>query len=698
MADSLMNRRPWVQAVVFAAVPVAVSVLLSRQLLGVSMGITGPLVDGLLIAGLLLLVSLWSKGARQLFAAGAVLTVAFSSANAIKLAFLSMPLTASDLSGGAALLKVLDGWRFFSALGLMTLFACAAVWALWPRRGRAHLVILFPLYFLGIWGAGAVITRVAPSHSEGLPGVQAFGGAVTLAVNIHRTLEGNSAAEGALANALAVSQLQLPGRAVAEQGSRWRNVHLIVIESAWDALELTAYDFSADPWDSRFRAAWERGGRSSTVVPVFGGATANAEFEVLCGLPASRYSIVFENGLTQPMPCLPRVLRESGYETVAHHPYLVEFWNRDEAYQSLGFERYRPNDAFLMDDMDGPYLADGSFLKQVRQDAPSQRRPSLNYVLTLSSHYPFERNAKARPQRISVSPDDGLLEEYANALSYSTEAVMDHIEAVLAEDPDAIVVAVGDHAPVLGVGPDPYEKSGLSLRGASPAAAIPRLARTPLLVVDGRRGAVKVGNLALREVPALVLRLLGDDAPKLPAELLAQAVGSDGGTQTFIGHLLVRSQGTWRLCAAGEKSCEPQRKSHRALVDVRDNLLAGAGNVASARELQVLSTPVQMKIDTGVCRFPVKDFGPRELLRGRPFFPGPDGRSTFWMTLGGPVQGRPQLQIGQEIAGILIAGEQASAQLDSAEFLKVPGKHAVHWSCPGQASVLLGYVEVKPVE
>ena len=119
-----------------------------------------------------------------------------------------------------------------------------------------------------------------------------------------------------------------------------RNLHMIVLESFWDPMVLTASKLSADPIDPAFRELWAEAGQSHALVPVFGGYTANTEFEVLCGFPVNRDRVFFEGSLRRDVPCLPNHLADAGYRTLVSHPNSASFWNRINAYRRIGFETY----------------------------------------------------------------------------------------------------------------------------------------------------------------------------------------------------------------------------------------------------------------------------------------------------------------------------------------------------------------------
>ena len=64
-----------------------------------------------------------------------------------------------------------------------------------------------------------------------------------------------------------------------------RNVHIVLLESFWDPALLKRANYNRDPLAPGFRRLWERADHSQALSPVFGGYTANAEFEILCGFP-----------------------------------------------------------------------------------------------------------------------------------------------------------------------------------------------------------------------------------------------------------------------------------------------------------------------------------------------------------------------------------------------------------------------------
>lgn len=75
---------------------------------------------------------------------------------------------------------------------------------------------------------------------------------------------------------------------------------------------------------------------------VFGGTTANSEYEFLTSDAVGLYS----NAIPYSKYFHSRdsysgsvfILKEQGYETTAFHPYLSSGWNRPQVYHVMGFD------------------------------------------------------------------------------------------------------------------------------------------------------------------------------------------------------------------------------------------------------------------------------------------------------------------------------------------------------------------------
>ncbi len=312
----------------------------------------------------------------------------------------------------------------------------------------------------------------------------------------------------------------LPDASPSLSGLQRRNVHVIVLESFFDVASLGPAWIPEDPFPPALRELWSAAGNSVALSPTFGGYTANAEFEALCGFPVVEQTVFFEGGLRRRAPCLPRVLAQAGWRTVASHPNVPQFWNRTLAYRLAGFERFLSVADFDTSDAIGDFMLDHALYEQVGERLRELRgtgpigvdAPVFDYVLTYHGHVPYP-SSEAYPDRVTVNGDVQKLHGYANQLWYKSRALVAQIEDLRAADPDALIVAFGDHLPFLDYGFGVYDE----VLGLPPeredfsAAQLEFLSATPLIVIDGARGAIDVGKVPLYRLPSLILGLLGGD-------------------------------------------------------------------------------------------------------------------------------------------------------------------------------------------
>ena len=301
-----------------------------------------------------------------------------------------------------------------------------------------------------------------------------------------------------------------------------RNVHLIVLESFLDPRLFSKLSFSSSPVHPDFEALFgEQLGLS--LAPVFGGATAQAEFEVLCGVPAlERLSSVEFNVFSGSAAlCLPGQLANLGYHSSASNTYKPNFFNAVAGYQGAGFSiSYFPKefspagDSYLEFGDPGveEYLFDQELFEQnlayVEKHLRSHpEKPLFNYLMTIYGHTPHILDPDSRPERIELRSDypDDHLSRATNQFYYRTEAIAKYVKSLISLDPESLIILVSDHVPPLRNGPNTYEALAY-LDGVEDAYYYNRLA-----IID--RGQPKVWPLIHHyEIPALVLNYLSEGA------------------------------------------------------------------------------------------------------------------------------------------------------------------------------------------
>lgn len=696
-----LERLLWLSAA-GTAVAVLVVAAVARLAFGFTFTPRGMLGD---LIGLwpLALLLLWAT--RSFMRMQALLLLAaglFGAGQVVSLAMLGAPLRLTDVLAVPTLVSVMPvGLRVATMAGL----AVAALVLLWLLRVRlprlpalvVGLALLGTAFVPGGWGH-RLASRAMPDVGMS-PGAQvAHAGALAflLAENAGRQVVGVEEVAGIVGD----SSWQ-----VAYEGPR-RNIHLVLLETFWDPLRLKHYRFSEDPFDPRFRAMLEQSQGSMALTPHFGHLTANAEFESLCGLPATEQGAIFVNSMRNPVPCLPRILDDLGYRTQASHANAPTSWGRDNAYARVGFSRFNSALSFEIDDTDELFLTDASFYRQNIAGLEQERgQPLFNYLVSLSSHWPYKRNKKERPDVIAVEPGNDPLRDYVNGLRYSSKAFADWVEEVLRRDPDALIVAYGDHAPVMPPSQDVYTQSGYSMGNHDKLSdeQLLELSGTPLLVIDGRKGVRPVGTMPVSSLPDLVLELAFGDGVALPqTRILRDSVGPGVQARRYLGRLLAGGDGHWRSCPVGEapgaggEACDDARRLLREGETLREDMTSGESHFTRLVHVQDKGTgdPAGMELATVGCGVDVARFGPRDIKLGSGFnVQKGSGKSAMWFNLTSR-RGNPRIRIGRDEAPLEMNGLFGAAGWAAPGFVNEAGEHQVYVVCDGAEDVAIGSVHV----
>jgi phosphoglycerol transferase MdoB-like AlkP superfamily enzyme len=253
------------------------------------------------------------------------------------------------------------------------------------------------------------------------------------------------------------------------------NVYMVVLESWLDPTLFRAVTYSRDPRHPDFaQLVGEEQGFS--ISPVFGGQTAQAEFEALCGVPALNElsEIEFDVFTGHAAGCMPGILHQAGYTTYVSNVYQPDYFNSTKAYTGIGFEKLyfpieysRDRETYLTvsnaSDAE-TYLFDGdlfnqnlAFIARTLREHPAQ--PIFNYMLTMYGHEPHDIDTQLRPMVLSMKAphDDQQLLRAANQYWYRTQAIASYIRALIKLDPDSLIILVSDHVPPLDEGIKSYK-------------------------------------------------------------------------------------------------------------------------------------------------------------------------------------------------------------------------------------------------
>lgn len=186
--------------------------------------------------------------------------------------------------------------------------------------------------------------------------------------------------------------------------------------------------------------------------PVYGAGTANAEFEMLTGLPSNseytsgiiyqEYADIFKDNAES----IARSLKEKGYYTFAAHNNSRQFWRRDTVYKKFGFDEFvdfsQMGDVppeLMQEKQPWQWQPDDYLLYNAAIKALEKRKgqPIFMNLISMSTHGPY--------QHINDSGES----VYKHEISESVSRLLHFTREVEKIDKDAVIIIYGDHKPAL---------------------------------------------------------------------------------------------------------------------------------------------------------------------------------------------------------------------------------------------------------
>ncbi len=222
------------------------------------------------------------------------------------------------------------------------------------------------------------------------------------------------------------------------------NIIFILCESCW---------YDDDHFKDAFSPLLNQGfNEFRAISPVYGGGTANAEFEMLTGLPSAGKALSgiiyaeYSNLLRSNVYTLASALKHHGYETFAAHNNYKTFWNREMVFKKFGFDIFQGIDSMgaipeymLKNKQPWEIQHDdvrlyNSALSELRNRADKK---IFMHLITMSTHGPYGREKHL------------VAERYHYILRSAIERMGDFVSQVQKIAPNTLIVIYGDHKPSL---------------------------------------------------------------------------------------------------------------------------------------------------------------------------------------------------------------------------------------------------------
>lgn len=198
-------------------------------------------------------------------------------------------------------------------------------------------------------------------------------------------------------------------------------------------------------------------------IPVFGGKTANSEYEFLTGdslIGLGMSTIPFAQYNLSSAPSLPRQLRGLGYATVAMHPCDPRNWDRNSRYTELGFEEFLSERDFIGAGHDEQFhgvISDRAcyaYASDVLEENGAAGIPTFIWNVTMQNHGSYDKGdvpagLENESDLSALSPETGgQVREFMGCADESSRATLDFLAELEERERPTVVVFFGDHQPV----------------------------------------------------------------------------------------------------------------------------------------------------------------------------------------------------------------------------------------------------------
>lgn len=241
-----------------------------------------------------------------------------------------------------------------------------------------------------------------------------------------------------------------------------------------------------------------------------GGKTSDSDFAANTSIYPLSDSSVFVRFGKDDYTSLPKALKEAGYQANAYHAYKRDFWNRGVAFTSLGYDHFYAADEYEEGENIILGLNDESFYQQTLKKLPKES-PSFNYLISLSSHHPFDMAPEF--QLLDVPYDEAKYDyrtyHYLQAIHYADYALGQFIKSLKKEGEysDSLIVVYGDHPATFGEYGDVRVKNTLGDAVTSDVAfdKVPYIFKLP----NAQAAARHNGQISQVDLMPTILNIVG---------------------------------------------------------------------------------------------------------------------------------------------------------------------------------------------
>ncbi|RDU22152.1 LTA synthase family protein [Anaerosacchariphilus polymeriproducens] len=241
---------------------------------------------------------------------------------------------------------------------------------------------------------------------------------------------------------------------------------IVIMNEAYSDLKSIA-DFKVNQdYMPFYRSLSENTIKGRAYVSVYGGNTANSEFEFMTGNTLAFFPqrvAPLQMYVNDISPSINYDLKQQGFsKTLAMHPYHPGGWNRNAAYPLLGFDQFISENDFENPELVRKYISDQEDFNRIIEEYENSKKtsddPYYMFNVTMQNHGKYTYNYNNLPLDIKITDKElsdnskygtTEVERYLTLIKKTDDAFKNLVNYFKQVDEPTVIVMFGDHQPAL---------------------------------------------------------------------------------------------------------------------------------------------------------------------------------------------------------------------------------------------------------
>ena len=235
---------------------------------------------------------------------------------------------------------------------------------------------------------------------------------------------------------------------------------IVIMNEAFSDLQSVGHFETNEEVLPFYKSMKENTTKGFAYVSVFGGQTANSEFEFLTGdskafLPKG--STPYQLYIKEYLPSLTGNMKIDKYQGIlAMHPFNASGYNRVSVYENLGFSKFITREDFKDPTLVRAFISDQSDYDRIIEEYENAKKesdaPFYLFNVTMQNHGSYDGSTLETGDEVQIEGDlqsYSKAEQYLNMIKMSDKALKELVHYFEKVDEPTVIVFFGDHQPDL---------------------------------------------------------------------------------------------------------------------------------------------------------------------------------------------------------------------------------------------------------